>query len=479
MKFLLIGISLLCFQFADAQSTVVKGLAPSYVGQSAYVQQRLDAISFVEESMGESIVKPDSTFSVAISVSQTTQVLLCLGNTCGYLYVEPGKTYNVLFDRAAHKTAYNLNRSYVEVIFEDLPETDINFRILAFHTYLDNFLQLNLYELLDAELFKALDTFKMALTHQFKDVTDPFFVNYVAYYIADIERITHVKGDRERNKAASYNNYLYRQPVLLNHPEYMRYLLNYYDNYLSLSTREFERQLYQHIMKTDVAGIRNLLATDRYLQDSLIREIVLIKGLTDLYKSGDFPSDKVERCIEKLGQESLYSQTRDIAIRVMSRMQHLRQGKPAPVFALESISGDSVKLSDFKGKHVYLSFFSAKCTPCAAELNIIPSLKEKYGDVIEFVSVAVDDTHEQLTDFVKQNRQISWPILLQDSRNQVLRDYGITSIPQYILIDPSGNILQAPALSPAPTGNFSSIDRVLFEIKKSLAPEEEDWDRRK
>lgn len=479
MRFILSFISIVYLHAVSAQTTVIYGLAPSYIGKTAYMQVTLDPISFIEETIASGMVASDSTFRLEVLVKETTPVLLCISNTCGYLYLEPGKTYNVLFDGAQHKTAYNLNRSFIEVIFEDLPETDINYRILAFHTFLDNFLQLNFYELLDPELFKALDTFKLALTQQFNDVRDPFFIDYVTYYIADVERITHVKGDREKNKASSYNAYLYRQPVRMNHPAYMRYLLNYFENYLSLSTRDFERQLYQNIMKLDVAAIRGQLASDRYLQDSLIREIILIKSLADLHETGDFPNDKVEKCMEKLGYESLYIETRNMAQRVHQRMINLKLGTVAPMFSLEAVSGDSVQLTDYLGKYLYITFFNTMCTPCAAELNIMPRLKERYGESIEFLTIAVDDTPSNVMEFVSKNRQISWPVLLQDPRSQVLRDYAITGIPQYILIDPKGNILQSPALSPSPSGNFVSIDKTFFDIQKSLSPEREEWDKRR
>ena len=63
---------------------------------------------------------------------------------------------------------------------------------------------------------------------------------------------------------------------------------------------------------------------------------------------------------------------------------------PAPEFQLKNEKGEIVSLRDFQGKYVYIDFWATWCVPCIKEMTIMPALQEKYGPVIEFVSISID-----------------------------------------------------------------------------------------
>lgn len=66
-------------------------------------------------------------------------------------------------------------------------------------------------------------------------------------------------------------------------------------------------------------------------------------------------------------------------------------GKPSPDFDYENHKGGKTKLSELKGKYVYIDLWATWCAPCRAEIPFLKKIEEKYhGKNIEFVSVSID-----------------------------------------------------------------------------------------
>jgi len=80
------------------------------------------------------------------------------------------------------------------------------------------------------------------------------------------------------------------------------------------------------------------------------------------------------------------------------------EDKVAPDFALQSIDGKTVRLSDFRGKAVLLNFWATYCAPCRIEMPWFVELQKEYGPQgLQIVGVAMDDaSKEDIAKFVKE-----------------------------------------------------------------------------
>ena len=112
-------------------------------------------------------------------------------------------------------------------------------------------------------------------------------------------------------------------------------------------------------------------------------------------------------------------------------------GDKAPDFELKLLTGEVVKLSDYKGKKVMLNFWATWCPPCKAEMPDMQKLHEAYKEEIVILAVNMD-VQNDVAGFAKE-MGITFPILL-DEKNEVNGTYKILTIPTSFFIDEKGVI---------------------------------------
>lgn len=117
----------------------------------------------------------------------------------------------------------------------------------------------------------------------------------------------------------------------------------------------------------------------------------------------------------------------------------LEVGNKAPDFQLDTLSGDSVKLSDFRGHRVMINFWATWCPPCRAEM---PDM-EKFHQDKDIVILAVNLTNsessvEDIENFADEYK-LTFPVLM-DPNLDVANLYAIQPIPTTYMVDSNGLI---------------------------------------
>lgn len=116
---------------------------------------------------------------------------------------------------------------------------------------------------------------------------------------------------------------------------------------------------------------------------------------------------------------------------------------PAPEFTLVDLDGETVSLSDYKGKAVILDFWATWCAPCVREIPHFVQLYEEYRDAgAVIIGIPVSDTPEDVREFVAANG-VEYPILLGDESviRAIAQAYGgVPLIPTTFFIDARGQI---------------------------------------
>jgi thiol-disulfide isomerase/thioredoxin len=131
----------------------------------------------------------------------------------------------------------------------------------------------------------------------------------------------------------------------------------------------------------------------------------------------------------------------------------LAKGKTSPLFSYPDINGKNISLASLKGKYVYIDVWATWCGPCKVQIPYLKEIEEKYkGKDIAFVGLSID-TQENKKKWEKmvEERGLGGYQVLADSdwKSTFIKEYYITGIPRFILIDPEGNIVSADAPRPS------------------------------
>jgi len=126
-------------------------------------------------------------------------------------------------------------------------------------------------------------------------------------------------------------------------------------------------------------------------------------------------------------------------------------GSFAPDFEGVTIDGRKVRLSDFAGKYVYIDVWATWCGPCKHEQPYFEILKEEYkGRNIEFVSVSIDKSRFAWENMIREKNMQGHHLFINgDFDSNFAALYSVKAVPQFILIDPQGQIIDMTARHPS------------------------------
>ena len=148
-------------------------------------------------------------------------------------------------------------------------------------------------------------------------------------------------------------------------------------------------------------------------------------------------------CKNQMGSQA-DKQNEDKQAQVSS--QTAKKGEEVPDFELTGVDGKTYRLSDYKGKKVYLKFWASWCSICLASLADTDELAKEAGDdFVVLTVVSPGQKGEQAEEAFKKWYQgldyTALPVLL-DPSGKLLASYGVRSYPTQALIDKEGKLVK-------------------------------------
>jgi len=141
------------------------------------------------------------------------------------------------------------------------------------------------------------------------------------------------------------------------------------------------------------------------------------------------------------------------ACQIRSASSQLPAGSAPPDFALPDSNGDSIRLSEYKGKVVLLDFWATWCTGCKQEIPWYMEFVTKYEHSgLAVIGVSTDREGWTIVKPFMREMQMNYPVVLGDEN--LTKRYNLTAMPLTLLIDREGKVAVSHA---------GVVDKIDFE----------------
>jgi len=153
-------------------------------------------------------------------------------------------------------------------------------------------------------------------------------------------------------------------------------------------------------------------------------------------------NDNVENLYEKLSPEIRQSAPgKRLSVKIRNR-QRIQPGHAAPDFTADTLEGESISLSSYRGKWLLMVFWSPTCDICLREANELKQIYSKYKDKnFEILAFAIEENKNQ---WEKAVSDIQFPYRtvsdLKLWNSPIVQQYRINAVPENYLINPDGLI---------------------------------------
>lgn len=143
-------------------------------------------------------------------------------------------------------------------------------------------------------------------------------------------------------------------------------------------------------------------------------------------------------------------------------------GNAAPEFALQTLAGDTLRLSKAGDRPLVVNFWASWCIPCQYEHPLLVALDEEYQGRVRVVGIVYQDTRTNAMKWIHE-RGGSWTNVL-DPRSRTAIEYGVRGVPETFFITRDGRILHHLVGPVSPEALQTWIPRLLAADSTARAP---------
>lgn len=464
LKGLFIPIFLICYGIAvQAAPTVIKGIAPTYAGREIVFYRTSDWITGTEAIAAQCRVSDSGEFETEVDLKEVTQLFSYLGIYKGYFFAEPGKTYDLVLPEFRDKSPEDLLNPYYEHVeihlgLTNFSENDLNMLIVMFEDAYIPYYDKHVNSIYTRPDFQKIDQDIQQIEEPFRSYTNRYFRDYRLYRYGMLKML----ANRQRVKSLS-DEYFDNKPVLYTNIAYADLFNQVFHKYFSFFGRtDSGRKIFKDINESGSFRelSRTLASTGNFHNDTLA-ELVVLKQAHDEFYGSEFSRNGLIRILDTIIFSTGIEEHARIGSNIKQKITKLQPGYEPPQFELEDTNGKVIKLSDLKGKYVYLNFCTCQSYACLNEFNLLSALNQRHKERLTIVTIATDPKEEVLRQFLSKSNY-DWTFLYYDNQPGILKEYDVRAFPTYFLIGPDGKLVSSPAASPS-----ENFEQRLFEIMRS------------
>ena len=470
MKHLFLLISCVSSLVLSAQtdSVLVKGHVQSfskknYSNQNFKIEVVDDFITFTRKTITQGTTGKHGDFSVKFSALKTGFYFISFAKVERTFYAEPGKSYYIdisapIEQLEQHHGSFGKDVKPARVTNKHAQE--LNYLIDTLDYACSIFLQKNVAARRSKE---GVDEFILDLQDEFSNVKPPYFKEYLKFKEAEL--LLFIYRSKRKEFADLYFN---TQNNFAAHIQKMQVFRSYYKGNMKFTLLVNDKSEFHTAFRKGDLGKCLSLITEAPNANKQLRELLLLHGIYEVHSTKYYSIRSIHAVLDALITTSASSVHKEIAQNIKEKTTLLKEGFQAPNIVIKGVDSP-FNLQKHKDKYVYLCFFRTWDESFVDELELLEIIAKKYVDELQIVCIAIDNDLKKFY-ALKNEHKGDWLFLHYNFQTSILGDYGIEefridrydkpSAAKYYLVDPEGNLVFSPAISPT-KGFHKDFQRII------------------
>lgn len=405
-------------------------------------------------------VSPDSMgiFNVQFDLQQITTLQICSSNKCARLYTQPKGRYLIELPEVEQQTFYNLQQE-IELLFYQLDTNDINYRILGFEAWMDNYIA-DIYQLKDIrsnEFIVKVLAFKAETAMVYGEETNSFLRDYIKYSVGlTIDNFSVIGGPSKDDK---FNFYLQTDSVNYQQPKLIEYAQFFYENYDSQVDQNVRNAIEIALQTSSLEALLKALLQDPYIYNTSWAEFVALTLILECEQTNRLQKDLALELLLSLSKNGQQQDLREAASYFWAVKSKLSNGQTWNKTYVEKQLGLRLEPKQY----IYLHHYIPGNQKCIAEMAALKRLAERYKNKVQIITFYPSEATWTTAD-KKAFEGVNWQRLDLPKTATLWQQLGWESTPAYILLDPQLKVLYLDALGPLPNARTQTIDLILSQL---------------
>jgi len=435
-------------------SVRISGKAPEYAMNSIELYVLHDFISEEKVKLESLRFDAEGEFNLNIEIAETN---LCLADFDGYrgmIYIEPGKSYQIVFPPKQNLTESQKRNPFVkpEPVWFGISapdKNDLNVNIQHFEQEYAKLENKYFTQIFTNQSKSLVDTIKLILDLEFPKTNSAFFESHKFFRKANLDFALN------QGKSAEFMEIYFSSYKPMNNLAAYSVIFNQvFMNYFSMLANASNGTEIKNLINA-----ANLQKLDDYFQKQLhfnkeLSHLVLLKSMNDAYYSKQFSKASILKLLSQVNMPDWSSFEKKIAQLISSKLTYLASGTNPPAIALQKLNGQKVSFGDYPNAYIYLHFTDPKNSICRQHLDALKSISARYKEKLVIINVIPENKG-----FKNDN---GWAGIFTTTESNLETSYKVKTYPNSFLIGKDGKLLLSPAPNP-----IDGLDRQLGQLFKS------------
>ncbi|MFO8054881.1 MAG: TlpA disulfide reductase family protein [Bacteroidales bacterium] len=446
-------------------NTVIKGEVKNAGNRDIRIRKYQDYLSMTPVQLAKVQPGENGQFTLNFFISQTEYMILSIGFKEAYLFVQPGDTLTLEID---YKTRIEKPQGTLplkqplDIKFGKDRDTSIQGRVFEFDSlFSSSFTAEKIKYIIYQRNVKMYDSLKHMLMEQVEKMNNPYLHTYAEYSLLQFEYQIYPQRMRDIGE-----KYIAGRELQYRHLEYMKSFESFVRSYVPARSKNISpAALADSINKgRGIKALDNLLGKDTIFRNEQLREMASIALLKNCYSNENYKRKAVSDLLGEISEKSKFPRHKQMARNVKLQLQKNTSDRPVKDFAFPEYSGDSIRISDYRGRYLLLNFFQADCLHSRLEMDVMNKLYKEHQNNIYLLSISLDDQYNKYERFVRSS-DYPWDIVHFAWQYELVDYFRLRSVPRFMLLNYDGTIYKEyiPALS---KGGLEQINRLMEKIRK-------------